>query len=116
MANVCDKCGKTVYRIKFRGDQWIGEDCGCIREIALRTCFNPFSDLTLDHISTEDGAKLRVTSLRQLQAAESRYNFASVVANMDAANVDTPPQQKRMEVADLYKWKFDRRQADAHKR
>ena len=112
----CDQCGNTVYRIKFRGDQWIGEDCGCLREKVLQSCFNPFSDLTLDHVFGDDGKPIRVTSLRQLNAAEHRYGFASVVANMDAANVNTPPQQKRMEVADMYQWKFNRRMADEHHR
>ena len=116
MAQVCELCGNTVYRVRRSGDKWIGEDCGCLREKVLQSTFNPFGDLRLEHIYDEAGKPIRVTSLRQLQAAESRYNFASVVGNMDAANVDTPPQQRHMEVADMYKFKFNRRMADEHRR
>ena len=70
----------------------------------------------MDHVHDEYGKPIRVTSLRQLQAAESRYNFASVVGNMDDANVNTPPQQRKIQVADLYPFKFNRRLADEQRR
>jgi transcription initiation factor TFIIIB Brf1 subunit/transcription initiation factor TFIIB len=117
VAQKCDRCGETVYRVKLLGNgQWVGEDCGCLRTKVVAETNNPFSELTLEHCHDEYGKPIRVTSLRQLQAAENRYGFASVVANMDDANVNTPPQQKRMEVADMYQWKFNRRMADEHHR
>ncbi len=57
-------------------------------------CLNPFSDLRLDHAHNELGQPIQVSSLRQLRAAESRYNFKSWVANTDAKNFDTPPPAK----------------------
>lgn len=107
--NVCEVCNNPVHRSRFTGGKFVGIDCGCLREKRMRTAFNPFADLTIEHISDEAGNKLRVTSLRQLQEAEKRYSFASVVANFDAANVDDPPQQKVFSVRDMYREKFAQR-------
>ncbi len=106
MANNCGKCGQPCYRTRFIGGEFLGIDCGCLQERRAQSAVVAFGELTLDHIHDERGHKVRVTSLRQLQEAEKRYNFASVVANYDARNVDTPPQQKVFGVSDVYKTKF----------
>ena len=114
MANVCDGCGKTVYRNRFMPIRkiWLGQDCGCLAKDGIatgipRTTVNPF-DITLDHCHDEFGQKIHVSNLRELSAAEKRYGFQSCVLNNDAQNFDDPPQQRRIEVGDLYKRKFSR--------
>lgn len=106
MANVCDACGESVFKTRFTAGKFIGLDCGCLREQHIKSAVNPFSDLTLEHISDEFGNKVRVTSLRQLQEAEKRYNFASAVANFDESHVNDAPQQKVFSVRDMYREKF----------
>ena len=111
MANNCDKCGQPCHRTRFTGGQYIGIDCGCLREQRTQSAVNPFGELELDHVHDEYGKKVRVTSLRQLQEAEKRYNFASVVANFDDSHVNDAPQQKVFSVADVYRSKFVGRRA-----
>lgn len=55
---------------------------------------NPFASLRLDHAHDEQGNPVEVSSLRQLQMAEKRFRFKSVVANTDATNFDKPLQTK----------------------
>ena len=106
MANVCDNCGESVFRSRFIGGRYLGMDCGCLREQRIKSAITAFGELTLEHVHTEDGKPLRITSLRQLQEAEKRYNFASVVANFDAENAEQAPQQKVFSVRDMYREKF----------
>src|SRR5271156_6138989 len=91
-ALTCDECGEIVFRVRFTGGRFLGVDCRCVREAAVKTCINPYSDLTIQHVHDEHGKPIHVTSARQLGEAEQRYNFASVVRNMDAKNFDAPPQ------------------------
>jgi hypothetical protein len=104
----CKQCGGTVGVLRLIGNSFVGVDCGCAGGGALRreAGQNPYGDLRLDHIHGEDGKPIRVTSSRQLSAAEQRYNFASVVRNMDSQNIDRAPVQKPMTVGDIYRRKF----------
>jgi hypothetical protein len=62
-------------------------------------------DLTLDHVH-EFGQKVHVSNIRELEAAEKRLGFQSVVLNSDAQNFDDPPQQKPVDFASVHRWKF----------
>jgi hypothetical protein len=57
-------------------------------------------------VANEFGGHLEVESIRQLEAAENRLGFQSVVLNSDAQNFDDPPQQRPVTVSDLVKRKF----------
>lgn len=50
--------------------------------------------MELEHAHDEFGQPVRVSSLRQLQAAERRYGFKSLVANEREADFDKPPQHR----------------------
>ena len=110
----CDRCSTPVYRKVYDRDPetkkmvGLGVDCGCRRLAALKNAQTNSFDLTLDHVADEFGHKLRVHNLRELSAAEKRYGFQSVVLDSDAQNFDDPPQQRRVEVGDLYKRIFSR--------
>lgn len=111
----CSACGERVYRARVlsNGDT-VGYDCRCARTPVAVDYDNPFrssGELVLDHIHTESGERLRVTSRRQLQEAESKHHFNHVATNMDKANWDSPKQQQTYTVNDLYKRKFSRGQA-----
>lgn len=69
---------------------------------------NPF-EITFQHVNDEFGNPLKVSSIRQLEAAEKRLGFQSVVLNSDAQNFDDPPQQRKIEMRDLHNWKFSQR-------
>ncbi len=104
MANTCDTCGESVYRTIFRGGKFVGVDCRCYTErVATDAEHSQFSDFTLEHVHDEYGKPVRVTSMRQLQEAEKRYHFSSVVLAQDAANIDRAPQQKALTVRDVYR-------------
>jgi hypothetical protein len=104
MAAICSICGKESvhYRQRVAPAVFEGERPQFI--VTCQTCLNPrhaelagtnpLGSLTLTHVHDELGQPVRVTSLRQLRAAEQRYHFRSVVANQDAANFDTPPEHK----------------------
>ena len=104
----CKQCGGTVGVLRLVGDGFVGVDCGCASRGTLRreAGQNPYGDLRLDHVHGEDGKPIRVTSSRQLSAAEQRYGFASVVRNQNSENIDRAPQQKVFTVGDVYKRKF----------
>jgi hypothetical protein len=61
---------------------------------------NPFSALRLDHAHDELGNPVEVTSLRQLQIAERRYKFRSLVANEREADFNKPPQHRQKDLFD----------------
>lgn len=107
--SICDGCGKPVYRSRFVGGKWMGIDCNCVREIGVVTTNNPYGDLTLQHVHGEDGKPLRVTSSRQLGAAEQKFNFSSVVRNMNESNFDAPPPARRQGIGETYHRKFSKR-------
>jgi hypothetical protein len=54
--------------------------------------------LTLDHVTDEAGRPVEVTSLRQMQEAETRYRFKSLVANEREADFDKPPQTREKDL------------------
>ncbi len=112
----CDRCKVAVYRKvyetnaegKFVG---LGVDCGCKRVAVIKKAQTNSFCLTLDHVADEFGQKLHVENLRQLSAAEKRYGFQSVVLNSDAQNFDDPPQQRKIEVADIHRFKYGSRES-----
>lgn len=109
MAQRCDGCGKDNYRVRFIGGKFLGTEC-CIRDIAIAAgATNPYGDLTLSHIHDEKGQPVRITSSRQLAAAEQRFNFSSVVRNMEQKNFDAPPTARRQGIGETYQRKFSRR-------
>jgi len=59
---------------------------------------NPFATLKLDHAHDELGNPVEVSSLRQLQQAEKRYKFKSLVANEREADFDKPPQHRQKDL------------------
>ena len=115
MAQTCEGCGKVVYRMRLKMEEpnrgkFLGFDCGCMAADRMpKTTANPF-DITFDHVADEFGQHLHVSSIRELEAAEKRLGFQSVVLNSDAQNFDDPPQQRRMEVADIHKFKYSSRE------
>lgn len=116
MSQLCSKCGDIVYRarIDISTGERIGYDCGCVRRPVELDHDNPFrndGELVLQHIADENGNPVRVTSRRQLQEAEQRYDFNHVPTNMSKGNWDSPKQQKFYTVGDLYERKFGRGQA-----
>jgi hypothetical protein len=97
MAAICESCGEETprYVMKFYSGKahYTCHVCEHPRHSVPR-CTNPYSDMVIDHVVTEEGKPLRVTSRRQLEAAEKRYHFRSLVAHTDSANFDKPPQDK----------------------
>lgn len=112
MANICSNCGVSVYRTIFNvaKKQWLGVECGCTRRARAQASTQSVFSITFDHVHDEFGQKLKVGSLRELSAAEKRLGFQSVVLNSDAQNFDDPPQQRKLEVADIHKFKFSSRE------
>lgn len=110
----CDECLEPVYRTRFHHGRkkWLGVDCKCAREASIMVDMdNPFrtnGELTLQHIHGDDGKPLRVTSMRQLEAAQTKHHFNHIPTNMDRANWDTPKQQRVTTVSDRYKRRFAR--------
>ena len=120
MAQKCDGCGEIAYKLRYMplAEKNLGYGpgtCRCAEKylgqktaIPKTTC-NPF-DITFDHVADEMGNKLHVENIRQLEAAEKRLGFQSVVLNSDSQNFDDPPQQKSISFADVHRWKFSDRQ------
>ena len=109
MSQACGSCGVPVFRTRFSAGKWLGVDCGCSRGTVIADPDNPFHNdgsLTLEHIYDERGEKVRVTSRRQLEEAESRFHFNHIPTNMDRANWDRPKQQQAYTVGDRYQRKF----------
>ena len=110
MSQTCGGCGESVFRTRFSGGKWMGVDCGCSRDAIIVDSDNPFrnnGELVLEHVH-EDGKPLRVTSMRQLEAAQNRLHFNHIPTNMDRENWDRPKQQQAYTVGDLYRRKFAR--------
>lgn len=120
MSTKCEVCDTVVYRRRLKLEEphkglMVGFDCGCLAADRIpRTTVNPFS-ITFDHVADEFGQHLHVDSIRQLEAAEKRLGFQSVVLNSDAQNFDDPPQQKPIDVAQIHNWKFSDRQRYARR-
>ena len=111
MAQQCSQCGQDNYRLTFVGGKWLGTECGCIRLRILRDMDNPFAtagELTLQHVHDSEGRPVRVTSLRELRQAESKFGFEHVASNADRANWDKPRQSPAYNIGDNYRAKFPR--------
>ena len=109
MSHRCDECGTVVYRRVFSREQNkdLGVECGCTsRPRVLADSTMSAFDYTLNHVHDEFGKPLRVHSIKELSAAETRLGFQSVVLNSDAQNFDDPPQQRRVEMADVHRWRY----------
>jgi hypothetical protein len=65
---------------------------------------NPF-DIEFQHVNDEFGKKLHVSSIGELERAQKRLGFQSVVLNSDAQNFDDPPQQERVDMARVHNWR-----------
>lgn len=48
--------------------------------------------MVIEHVRDEEGKPLRVTSRRQLEEAEKKYHFRSLVAHTWEENFDKPPK------------------------
>lgn len=97
MSQQCDTCGEMTerYILRLSSGKFYTECKVCDQpRHSAPSCVNPYADLTLEHVTGEDGKPVRVTSKRQLLEAEKRYNFRSLVAHTYEANFDKPPQDK----------------------
>lgn len=113
MATKCEACNTVVYRRRLKLEEpnkgkFLGFECGCLAADRIpKGCTNPFK-IRFDHVRDELGNHLEVDNIRELERAQNRLGFQSVVLNSDAQNFDDPPQQKSIQVGDLYKRKFSR--------
>jgi len=97
MSQQCDTCGEVTerYFVRFNNGKSFTECKVCNQpRHSAPSCVNPYADMILTHVHDESGKPLRVTSKRQLLAAEKRYGFRSLVANYNSENFDKPPQVK----------------------
>lgn len=98
---ICSSCGNESpsysVRLTPRGRRIVCRNC--TRPHPRSRCHNPYSSLTLDHVHDAHGQPLHVTSLRQMQEAEKKYRFKSLVANECEADFDKPPQTR---VGDMF--------------
>jgi hypothetical protein len=115
VATQCEACGIVVYRRRLKLEEpnkgkFLGFECGCLAADRIpRSTANPFS-IEFQHVNDEFGRHLKVDSIRELERAEKRLGFQSVVLNSDAQNFDDPPQQKPINMADIHQWKFSDRE------
>lgn len=96
----CSRCGhdSTSFSVRLSpsGLRAVCRHCSAPR--LRESVINPFASLRLDHAHDELGNPIEVTSLRQLQQAEKRYWFRSLVANERAADFDKPPQHRQKDL------------------
>lgn len=124
----CDNCSQPAYRLRFmptlkKSLGYGSGSCRCAeKHLSQRnaipcSAINPY-DITFDHVADEFGNKLHVGSIRELERAEQRLGFQSVVLNKDAQNFDDAPQQPRVDMARVHDWKFssEQRYRDNHSR
>lgn len=97
---ICSRCGcdSSSYSVRLTtmGARRICRHCSSSR--ARQSVVNPFASLRMDHVHDEFGQPVEVTSLRQLQQAERRYKFRSLVANEREADFDKPPQHRQKDL------------------
>jgi hypothetical protein len=116
MSQRCENCNEVAYKLRFmptlkKSLGYGSGSCRCAEKHLFQTeaipksTKNPF-DYTLNHVHDEFGKPLRVHSIKELSAAETRLGFQSVVLNSDAQNFDDPPQQRRVEMADVHRWRY----------
>jgi hypothetical protein len=97
---ICDTCGcdSSTYSVRLTA-AGPRRCCRVCRSPRLRqSVANPFANLRLEHAHDELGNPVEVTSLRQLQEAEKRYKFRSLVANERSADFDKPPQHRQKDL------------------
>lgn len=115
MSATCQSCNHEVQRYvtKFHASGAITTTCHtCEHPVHSSTVGAiPSDGLVLDHVLDESGKPVRVTSLRQLREAETRYHFRSLIGHTDEANFDKPPQQPTGTIADFMtrekKWAYE---------
>ena len=120
MSQSCGQCGETCYRLRFmptlkKSLGYGPGSCQCAeRHLGQRSAIPQSTEskfkIRFDHVADSFGNHLEVSSIRQLEAAEKRLGFQSVVLNSDAQNFDDPPQQRPITVADVHNFKFSDRQ------
>ena len=97
---ICSRCGhdSSSFSVRFtaRGPQRVCRHCTSPQ--ARDSVVNPFASLVLDHVHDDQGRPVEVTSLRQLQQAERRYKFRSLVANEREADFNKPPQHRQKDL------------------
>lgn len=116
--HICKVCGNKVERAvtvfgERKGD--VAVYCRLhvpriYRESTVDSAKNPFENFTLQHVRDENGNKVTVNSIKELRAAEKRYNFALAVASDDGGKADAPPQHESWagNIAHKYEKKFNR--------
>lgn len=114
--SVCAVCSEVVVRPTIIFDD-SGSRIYCRRHIPRRHLIgavdrakNVFANFTLDHVRDEHGKKVTVNSVKELRAAEKRYNFSLACATNDNGNVDEPPQHESWagDIRHGYQKKFNR--------
>lgn len=82
----------------------------CVVPRTNHSCVNPYSGLTLEHATDENGRPVMVDSLRGMRDAEKRYKFKSLVSNENEVDFGKPPVTR---IPDLFetnsregKWLF----------
>ena len=97
---ICSRChsdsSSFSIRITSRGVERVCRHCTSPH--ARQSVVNPYAALRLDHVTDESGQPVEVTSLRQLQQAERRYKFRSLVANEREADFNNPPQHRQKDL------------------
>jgi hypothetical protein len=118
MAEICESCGIETprYVTKFFSGRAHHTCHVCEHPRHSAPCTNPYGNLVIEHVLTEENKPLRVTSKRQLLEAEKKYKFRSLVAHMNSENWDKPPQTPALTGADrILATMEDRRgQRDSH--
>lgn len=103
MSEICESCGEDTprYVMKFYSGRahYTCHVCEHPRHSRVGQV-NPFANMILEHVTGEDGKPVRVTSRRQLEAAEKKYHFRSLVAHSWEENFDKPPQLAQEHPAD----------------
>lgn len=116
MSQSCGQCGETCYRLRFmptlkKSLGYGAGSCQCAeKHLGQRSAIPQSTEskfkIRFDHVADSFGNHLEVSSIRQLEAAEKRLGFQSVVLNSDAQNFDDPVQQAPVDMAKIHRWKY----------
>jgi hypothetical protein len=120
MSQVCENCNEVAYKLRFmptlkKSLGYGPGTCHCAEKHLCQTSAIPRETgskfkIRFDHVNDEFGRNLEVNNIRELERAESRLGFQSVVLNKDAQNFDDAPQQPVMDMARVHNWKFSSEQ------
>jgi hypothetical protein len=71
---------------------------------------NAFENFTVQNVRDEKGRKVKVNSLKELRAAEQKYNFSLDIASADRGTAEEAPQNKEWagDVTHGYDWHWAR--------